>query len=78
MRLIVAIVALGTVVIACASNQPLVHYYSPQGALTVFNGARMQRSRSGIDSIYQGRWQVPPLVSSGATPGNREKSWANF
>ena len=95
MRLIAAIVGLGTVVIACASNQTrstetpshdlsadarafyeaygaalkahrrdtLVQFYSPQGAVIVFNGARMQLTPSGIDSIYRGRWQGPAFFS---------------
>ena len=95
MRLIVAIVGLGTTVLACASNQPrssdipsqdlrtdasafyesygaalkahrrdtLAQYYSPEGALIVFNGARMQLSRNGIDSVYRGRWQGPVFFS---------------
>ena len=41
----------------------IVEYYSPQGALIVFNGARRRLSRNGIDSVYRGPWQGPVFFS---------------
>ncbi len=37
----------------------LAAFYHPEGASIIVNGARMDLSNAGIDSIYRGTWQGP-------------------
>ena len=44
-------------------RETMAQYYSPEGALIVFNGRPRRLSQAGLDSLYRGPWQGPAFFA---------------
>jgi len=44
-------------------RESLAQYYSPAGALVVFNGQPRRLSKAALDSLYRGPWQGPAFFA---------------